>query len=71
MAEHARLETALIEYEEKICKLEAERRELLACQGSKKVTVSNLESQVESLQNQLITARSELTEQRALYNQIK
>lgn len=71
MAEHARHGTAVTEYEEQICKLEAERRELLASQGSKKVTVSNLESQMESLQNQLITARSELTEQRALYNQIK
>lgn len=71
MAEHARFETAVAEYEEKIHKLEAEKRELLASQGSKKVTVSNLESQVESIQNQLITARSELTEQRALYNQIK
>ena len=71
MAEHARHETTVAEYKEMICKLEAERRELLASQGSKKVTVSNLESHVDSLQSQLITARSELTEQRALYNQIK
>lgn len=71
MAEHARHETAVIEHEEKIRKLKAERQELLASQGSKKVTVSNLESQLESLQSQLITARSELSEQRALYNQIK
>jgi septation ring formation regulator EzrA len=71
LAEHALHETAVMEYEKKIRNLEAEKQELFASQGSKKVTVSNLERQLESLQSQLNTARSELSEQQALYNQIK
>jgi chromosome segregation ATPase len=71
VTEHARLEKIVFESKEKVRELEAERWELLASQGSRKATLSNLESQVESLQSQLFTAKSELTEQRALYNQIK
>lgn len=71
MTEHARLEKIVNESEGRAHKLEAERRELLASQGSQKARISNLESQVESLQSQLFAAKLELTEQRALYNQIK
>ena len=61
----------VIESEERVRKMEAERRELLASQGSRRATISNMEGQLESTQNQLFSAQSELTEQRALYNQIK
>jgi peptidoglycan hydrolase CwlO-like protein len=43
----------------------------LASQGAHKATVTNLQNQLESLQSQLFTAQSELTQQRAMYNQIK
>ncbi|KDR21241.1 centrosomal protein of 135 kDa isoform X2 [Zootermopsis nevadensis] len=71
VTEHARLEKTVNESEERVRRLEAERRELLASQGSQNATVSNFEIQVKSLQSQLFTAKTELTEQRALYNQIK
>ncbi|XP_023719195.1 centrosomal protein of 135 kDa isoform X2 [Cryptotermes secundus] len=71
LAQHARREKTIADSEERVRRLEAEKRELLASEGAHKVTVSNFESQIESLQNQLFTTQSELTQQRALYNQIK
>ncbi|PSN39078.1 hypothetical protein C0J52_07358 [Blattella germanica] len=71
VAEHARLEKTVIESEERVRKLEAERRELLSSQGSKKATISNMENHIESTQTKLVSLQTELSEQRALYNQIK
>ncbi|KAJ9599735.1 hypothetical protein L9F63_026418, partial [Diploptera punctata] len=70
VAEHARLEKTIIESEERVRKLEAERRELLASQGSRKATISNMETQLESAKHQLLSSQTELSDLRALYNQI-
>ncbi|XP_066998908.2 centrosomal protein of 135 kDa [Anabrus simplex] len=71
VTEHARLEKTIIESEDRVRRLEAERRELLTCQGSLKAAISSMEEQVRGYRDQLHSSQAELSQQRMLYNQIK
>lgn len=57
--------------EDRVRRLEAERRELLSGQGSRNATINTLEDQTDSMKEQLKSTQSELCQQRALYNQIR
>nr|CAD7401814.1 unnamed protein product [Timema poppensis] len=53
VAEHARMEKTYLECETRVHKLEAERRELMTCQGSRRATITHLEEQCDTLRDQL------------------
>jgi hypothetical protein len=60
-----------MEAEDQIHKLEQERRELMQNQGTRRATLDTLEAQCDTLKDQLRIAQNELTQQRALYTQLK
>lgn len=66
-----RLQKRLKEAEEQIYKLEQERREFVQSQGSRRATIDNLQGECDVLKEQLRSAQNELSQQRALYSQLK
>lgn len=71
MTERDRLQKLMNDSEVKYRTLEADRREMMTVQGSRRATINNLEEQIETLSTQLRTTQSELDHIHTLYNQIK
>ncbi|GLH01225.1 Centrosomal protein of 135 kDa [Gryllus bimaculatus] len=71
VTEHARLEKTIMESEDRVRRLELERRELMATTGVQKATINNLEDELETLREKFNGSQMELTQQRTLYTQIK
>lgn len=76
MAEHhlqekARLEGMLKNSEEDVRKLEADRRDFMHTQGSRRATINNLQEECDMLRDQLRNCQSEFNQQRAYHAQLK
>lgn len=71
MSERDRLQKLMTESEEKLRKLESERREMMTVQGTRRAAINTMEEQMESLKTQLRTTQAELEHLHTLYSQIK
>ncbi|XP_049836106.1 centrosomal protein of 135 kDa isoform X2 [Schistocerca gregaria] len=71
VTEHARLEKAVMDSEDRVRRQEAERRSLISQLGEVKAQVLTLRDEADSNRTKLRQAQTELTQQQALYNQTR
>lgn len=76
MAEHhqqekSRLESMLKNAEEDVRKLEADRRDIIHTQGSRRAAINNLQEECDMLREQLKNCQSEFSQQKAYHSQLK
>ena len=71
MGEMSRLERIIRENEDRIRRLEAERRDLISSQSSQRFTLTNLEEQCDVYKENIRKAHGELAQMKANYNQLK
>ncbi|GJQ82867.1 hypothetical protein Trydic_g2605 [Trypoxylus dichotomus] len=71
LQEKARLEALVKNAEEDVRKLEADRRDFMHTQGSRRATINNLQEECDMLREQLRNCQGELNQQRAYHTQLK
>lgn len=71
VTEHARLEKTIMDSEDRVRRLEMERRELMSAAGVQNATINKLEEELGAYRDKYQSVVNELTQQRSLYTQIQ